>query len=522
MARTKKRYVLPTTDGGTVIASSRSKQRVEVVHDLDFATTSSRVRFSPDGDFMMLTGAYPPTVKMYELAHLSQKFSRTLDAEVVDAVFLSRDYKKFAMLQDDRHIEVHSQGGSHYRMKLPRVGRAIEYNPRTADLYAVGSSGDVFRLNLDLGRFMAPYRTQVRVADGMSHSVSVNAIATSAVHGLVAAGTSSGTVECFDPRTKAKEPISVLEVGAIAASFADAGVDAFGASLGTPEVTSVAHSPSGLHLAVGTSNGVAMIFDLRATLPTSHRIHGYGFPIHTIQFHGASGANVVSGDKRAIRAWEAESGKLLASVESAEADINHFGVCGDSGLIVAPVEASKVATWFVPQLGPAPSWAQHLDSAAADAEAADDDDDERAKLYDNFTFVTRSELAELNLAHLVGTPLLRDYMHGFFVATKFYQEAVAAAKPDAYATWRAERIAAKLEARKTARAHLPPRVALPADADADADGADEAHAEAAQELGQEPTLLEDDRFAALFSDPAFAVDSTAEAFQDRQPHRSKR
>lgn len=38
-------------------------------------------------------------------------------------------------------------------------------------------------------------------------------------------------------------------------------------------------------------------------------------------------------------------------------------------------------------------------------------------------FVTRQELDRLALGHLVGTPLLRAYMHGFFVDNRLYRKA---------------------------------------------------------------------------------------------------
>ena len=36
-------------------------------------------------------------------------------------------------------------------------------------------------------------------------------------------------------------------------------------------------------------------------------------------------------------------------------------------------------------------------------------------VYDDYKFVTGKEVADLGLGHLVGSSLLRAYMHGFFV-----------------------------------------------------------------------------------------------------------
>lgn len=38
-------------------------------------------------------------------------------------------------------------------------------------------------------------------------------------------------------------------------------------------------------------------------------------------------------------------------------------------------------------------------------------------------FITRQELDKLALSHLVGTPMLRAYMHGFFLDNRLYRKA---------------------------------------------------------------------------------------------------
>jgi ribosome biogenesis protein ENP2 len=65
--------------------------------------------------------------------------------------------------------------------------------------------------------------------------------------------------------------------------------------------------------------------------------------------------------------------------------------------------------------------------------------------------VTRSDLTRLGLDHLLGTALLRAYMHGFFIDTRLYSKAAAAAAPDAYEAYRAARVASKLEEERQGR-----------------------------------------------------------------------
>lgn len=65
--------------------------------------------------------------------------------------------------------------------------------------------------------------------------------------------------------------------------------------------------------------------------------------------------------------------------------------------------------------------------------------------------MTRTDLTRLGLDHLLGTPLLRAYMHGFFIDARLYSKAAAAAQPAAYEAWRASKVAAKLEEERQGR-----------------------------------------------------------------------
>lgn len=43
-------------------------------------------------------------------------------------------------------------------------------------------------------------------------------------------------------------------------------------------------------------------------------------------------------------------------------------------------------------------------------------------IYDDFKFLTKEEVERLKLANLVGTNLLRAYMHGFFIDYRLYKK----------------------------------------------------------------------------------------------------
>lgn len=46
-------------------------------------------------------------------------------------------------------------------------------------------------------------------------------------------------------------------------------------------------------------------------------------------------------------------------------------------------------------------------------------------IYDDFKFLTKEDLERLNLTNLIGTNLLRAYMHGFFIDYRLYKKVMA-------------------------------------------------------------------------------------------------
>ena len=75
-------------------------------------------------------------------------------------------------------------------------------------------------------------------------------------------------------------------------------------------------------------------------------------------------------------------------------------------------------TYFIPELGPAPRWCSFLDNLVEEVEETETD-----TIYDDYKFVTMDELKKLSLDSLVGTNLLRAYMHGYFIDNRLYQKA---------------------------------------------------------------------------------------------------
>lgn len=81
-------------------------------------------------------------------------------------------------------------------------------------------------------------------------------------------------------------------------------------------------------------------------------------------------------------------------------------------------ESSDIFTYFIPSIAPAPKWCSYLDSITEELEESSE-----AAVYDDYKFVTREEVESLGIENLIGTSMLRAYMHGFFMDAKLYREA---------------------------------------------------------------------------------------------------
>lgn len=364
-------------------------------------------------------------------------------------------------------------------------------------------------------------------------------------HNLLAFGTSLGTVEFWDSRSRNR-------VGILSAPQ-----DSFE---GRAEISAMTYHRSGLELAVGNSNGLVHLYDLRSPQPLLKKDQGYGFPIQNIIYLESNTSTraqtaepkILTADKRIIKIWDPRDGASWTSVEPA-VDMNHVEWCKDSGMLLTANEGKQQHSFFIPQLGPAPKWCAFLDNIVE--EMAEDPNDPSAfgkgsagEVYDNFKFLTMQQLKQLNLDHLVGTTsLLRPYMHGYFVAQKLYEEARLISNPDLWQEQRAKSIAEKINKERESRIRGNKKVAVKVNRKlaekilerqdkeerrrakrvlkkgGDDDMVDVEKAPAVGEVETEGkpvgagTILADPRFARLFEDEDFEVDEHSHEFQALNP-----
>lgn len=472
------------------------QRRIELLQDFEFNTACHRVRVSGDGTFVAATGVYPPQVKMFEVDQLALKFERHLDCEVVDFDFLSGDYKKLVFLEADRTVEVHAQWGSYFKTRIPAFGRCMQYDAATADLYLGASGSDLYRLNLSLGRFQTPLKT--------TSEAGVNCLAQHAGLQLVAAGCENGVVECFDPRAGQRAALLDVKAQLVAGQAKASSMMRTGG--GFAAVTAVALE--GLQLGVGTQPGVVLLYDLRSSKPLLLKDHQYDMPIKDLHFHGE---HVISCDAKICKIWEREGGAAYANIEL-ESDINSVCVVPKSGLLFLAAEQERVESYYVPGLGPAPSWCSFLDNLTEELE------EEAPVIYDDYKFVTRKELEELGLENMVGTAYLRAYMHGFFMDMRLYRKVRAVANPQSYKEYVKEKIKKKREERQASRITKPKKNVSKLNKQmAERFLVDQKKARAREAAGAEEEAAMaglDPRFAALVNSSDFNIDESTPEFEE--------
>lgn len=293
------------------------------------------------------------------------------------------------------------------------------------------------------------------------------------------------------------------------------------------------------------------LYDLRSSKPTLVKDHQYGLPVVNVHFHRPAAESsqrlVISADARVVKAWDARDGAVACNIESSapmhSVTVAPDGPDADSGLLFCAGEQARVMAYYAPCLGRAPKWCSFLDSLTEELEETG------RSTYDDFRFVSKDEVEDLGASAFIGTPQLRAYLHGYFLDAKLYRRLAAVATPRAYDDYREKKVAAALAAKKASRirkadvgplpavnAGLAQRLlddgggdaaAAAANADVD-DSGDDVPATApaaAKKKAKRPkpanatnaNPLGDDRFASMFQDPRFQVDTFSPEFAFRHP-----
>ncbi|XP_058143869.1 nucleolar protein 10 isoform X5 [Dasypus novemcinctus] len=423
------------------------RRRIELIQDFEMPTVCTTLKVSKDGQYILATGTYKPRVRCYDTYQLSLKFERCLDSEVVTFEILSDDYSKIVFLHNDRYIEFHSQQGFYYKTRIPKFGRDFSYHYPSCDLYFVGASSEIYRLNLEQGRYLNPLQTD---------AAENNVCDINPVHGLFATGTIEGRVECWDPRIRNR--VGLLDC-ALSSVTADSEINSL------PTISALKFNGA-LTMAVGTSTG---------------------------------------------------QGKIFTSLEP-EHDINDVCLYPDSGMLLTANETPKMGIYYIPVLGPAPRWCSFLDNLTEELE-----ENPESTVYDDYKFVTKKDLENLGLTHLIGSPFLRAYMHGFFMDIRLYHKVKLMVNPFAYEEYRKDKIRQKIEETRAQRVQLKklPKVNKELALKLIEEEEEKQKSTWKKKVKSLPNILTDDRFKVMFENPDFQVDEESEEFRLLNPLVSK-
>lgn len=415
-------------------------------------------------------------------------------------------------------------------------------------LLVAGSSSEIYQIDLEAGQHLAPIESP--------NLSEVNHTRINPTMPLYACAGNSNVVEFWDMRASYTKPVAVLQNratddGNAVGSFRDY----TGAGSGA---TCIDFSPSGMHLAVGSSEGKVNIFDIRSKDPVLTRDHKNGLPIRSVKYqtetanthanakyvntatnttvNGSGNVVLASCDAKAIKIWNAatssngsraasnsdgmdggaEEGKLFTAIEAGDGAFNDVEFYPNSGLLFATGQGMpRIGVYFLPTLGVAPKWCSFLDSMTEElAETA------KSTIYDSFQFVSKEVLEQLHAEDLLGTKYLQPYMHGYFMDAKLYQKLKAASEPFKYEEYlhkqKLKEIDAKKPMRVTTKTHADSEVAKKIQANkalhdklarqiAGARG-DLSSKKSKKAGGQAKAVLQDDRFKSMFENPDFEIE----------------
>ena len=233
---------------------------------------------------------------------------------------------------------------------------------------------------------------------------------------------------------------------------------------------------------------------------------------------------VLSLDARVVKIWDRQTGKPYTSIEappSGDIPLNDLTIYPGSGLLFFANDQPKMQVHYIPSLGPAPKWAHFLDNITEEIE----EENNGVSVYDDYKFVTKQELDDLGLDHLIGSNLLRAYMHGYFMDVRLYTKVQSLARPYTMERFIKDKVNAKLEEKRMKRVQI--KSNLPTvNKDLflklkDQEQGDGIKKKKKSQKDNAQNILQDDRFKDIFNDERFEVDTNEEAYKLLNPVISK-
>jgi len=181
------------------------------------------------------------------------------------------------------------------------------------------------------------------------------------------------------------------------------------------DTTSIKFNNDGLLMAVGNAVGKVNVYDLRYPKPLYTINHSYKLPIKTIKFHEIS-KNIITVDKKLAKLSNMQTGKAFSNIET-KFEINDMDIYPNSGMLFFACEDETIQNYFIPGIGAAPQWCHFLENITEELEET-----KNYSVYEDYKFVTATDLEQISATNLIGTKFLKSYMHGYFIDWKLYKK----------------------------------------------------------------------------------------------------
>ncbi|EGR30754.1 nucleolar protein 10, putative [Ichthyophthirius multifiliis] len=450
------------------------RKRIELIQDFEFPISCNQVEITPDEKYIVTTGTYAPTIKIFETAELSMKCLRGVDSEIVKFAILDQDYSKLAFAQSDRNIEFHAQYGKHYKTRIPKFPRDITYNPYTCDLLISASSKEIYRISLEEGQFLKSFESACSDINTLSFNKQLN---------ILASGGNDGIIEIWDYRQREKASNKIFNNG--------------------QDITYCTFDSSGMVFAAGSDKGLVRLYDIRQESPILEIKHHYKLPINTIAFHEKS-RNIISSNERVIKINNQDNGKVFTSIEP-NSGINRFCLCPNSGLLLVAQEESRLGTYFIPQMDNAPRWCNFLENITEELEESQSN-----LVYDEFKFLTYDELEKLQATNLLGSAMLKVHLHGYLMHMKLYNKLLQKADLFSFQDYQKNLVKKKISEQQQSRVSMKNKVQKNNNQDL------------FQDKDKVNNPLMDNRFKGMFINEDFAIDKNNEEYLRLHPSEGNR
>lgn len=131
-------------------------------------------------------------------------------------------------------------------------------------------------------------------------------------------------------------------------------------------------------------------------------------------------------------------------------------------------------------------------------------------MYEDYRLLTQSQVQQIGAENLIGSNMLKAHLHGFLIDNRLYRKLCDATEPFAYEEYRKKKLQERLQAKRGMRQPVRRKVKVNAQLMAELEGkvVDDPRASKKAKKAAESAqaVLEDERFAKLFSNKDFQQD----------------